>query len=373
MPEQFLSLPSCLLVSLVSLWVLAGPSHAEIRDQPNGLPGARQPRPGAPLSLSRVPQGASSAQRGTRTLNATRPLSGTSRAAGPVNFAAAVVYGSGGFNTASVAVADLNGDGKLDLVVANGYVTLSGGYCFPADGAVGVLLGNGDGTFQTVRTYDSGGYLALSVAVGDVNGDGKPDLVVANQCVSASNCNNGTVGVLLGNGDGTFQAPVSYDSGGAAAESVTVADVNGDGKSDLLVANICPSLNCESTTAGVVGVLLGNGDGTFQSVVTYSSGGLYAISLAVADVNGDGKPDIVVANFDGNNVSVLLGNGDGTFQKALTYGPGGYLALSVAVGDVNRDGKADLVVANQCVSARTVTTALSVCCWATATARSRRR
>ena len=108
------------------------------------------------------------------------------------------------------------------------------------NGTVGVLLGNGDGTFQTAVTYGSGGYYADSVAVADVNGDGKPDLVVANACASSSNCaNGGSVGVLLGNGDGTFQAAVTYGSGGQyEPDSVAVADVNGDGKPDLLVANV---------------------------------------------------------------------------------------------------------------------------------------
>ena len=87
-------------------------------------------------------------------------------------------------------------------------------------------------------TYDSGGYEAQSVAVADVNGDGKPDLVVANLCASSDCTNGGVVGVLLGNGDGTFQAAVSYGSGGQDAESVAVADVNGDGKPDLVVANV---------------------------------------------------------------------------------------------------------------------------------------
>jgi hypothetical protein len=140
---------------------------------------------------------------------------------------------------------------------------------------VGVLLGNGDGTFQTAVNYGSGGYLATSVAVADVNGDGKPDLVVANFA--------GNVGVLLGNGDGTFQTAVTYGTGGGDTQSVAVADVNGDGKPDLVVA-------------GNVGVLLGNGDGTFQTAVTYGSGGYDPASAAVADVNGDGKPDLVVAN-----------------------------------------------------------------------------
>ena len=109
------------------------------------------------------------------------------------------------------------------------------------------------------------------------------------------------------------------------------------------------TVNC---TASTVGVLLGNGDGTFQTVVTYDSGGIYANSVVIGDVNGDGKPDVVVGNGSNSptdalgNVAVLLGNGDGTFQTAVPYHRGGYGASSVAMADVNGDGKLDLVVAN---------------------------
>jgi len=175
-------------------------------------------------------------------------------------------------------------------------------------------------------TYGSGGLYARSVAVADVNGDGKPDLAVANLCLTEYNCPNGLVGVLLGNGDGTFQTAVTYGSGGYYAMSVAVADVNGDGKPDLVVANNCTSgdfSNGCTDPSGTVGVLLGNGDGTFQAAVTYGSGGYYSSSVAVADVNGDGKPDLVVANecadtsCTNGSVGVLLGNGDGTFQAAV--------------------------------------------------------
>src|SRR5271156_5297710 len=143
-------------------------------------------------------------------------------------------------------------------------------------------LSNADASsiFLEAPTYNSGGEYAYSIAVADVNGDGHPDLLVANECVSSGNCANGGVGVLLGNGDGTCQAPVSYSNGGAYAESSAVADVNGDGHPDLLVANQCVSSgNCSN---GGVGVLLGNGDGTFQAAVSYNSGGYAALSIAVA-------------------------------------------------------------------------------------------
>jgi hypothetical protein len=254
-------------------------------------------------------------------------------------FMPAVTYSTGASSTFSVAVADVNGDGKPDLLVANQN-------CGDCEGVVSVLLGNGDGTFQPLQTYDSGGHNAFSIAVADVNGDGKPDLLVANLCTL---CANGVIGVLLGNGDGTFQAAQTYNSGGIGAHSVAVADVNGDGKPDLLVA-----IGCEACSTGGVSVLLGNGDGTFQPAKVYYSGGSDASSVAVADVNGDRKPDLLVANEGGTglngSVAVLLGNGDGTFQAAVSYSSGGKEASSLAVADVNGDNKLDLLVADVCLT-----------------------
>jgi len=130
-------------------------------------------------------------------------------------------------------------------------------------GSVGVLLGNGDGTLQPAATFDSS-TTGFSLAVSDVNGDGKPDLLVVNGCATTSNCPTGTVGVLLGNGDGTFQTSLDFSSGGYYPISIAVADVNGDGKPDILAANPCSTSNCPLGAAGPVAVLVGNGDGTFQ-------------------------------------------------------------------------------------------------------------
>jgi FG-GAP-like repeat/FG-GAP repeat len=212
------------------------------------------------------------------------PLSGIARmrleakllGPGAPLFLPAVTYDSGGHFAASVAVADVNGDGKPDALVAN-----------QSSNTIGVLLGNGDGTFQAAVTFSSGGVGPASVAVADVNGDGKPDALVANQ-------SSNTVGVLLGNGDGTFRPAVAYNSGASGAGSVAVADVNGDGKLDLLVAHIVGVTG--TCNGGCIGILLGNGDGTFQSAVTYSSGAFQARFVAVADVNSDGKADLVVTN-----------------------------------------------------------------------------
>jgi len=163
-----------------------------------------------------------------------------------------------------------------------------------------VLLGNGNGTFKPVVTYDlfNDAGLPMSLAVADVNGDGKPDLVVTNDCHPTS-CSTSSVSVLLGKGDGTFQALAIYDSGGFGAMSAVVADVNGDGKPDLVVANdsLFSSYYCGPTCArGQAAVLLGNGDGTFQGAVTYDSDAYSSEAVAVADVNGDGKPDLVATN-----------------------------------------------------------------------------
>ena len=337
----------CLFAILISMLVLAQSSRAPLGNQPNGLSIAQQRHQALPRALFQLPQATRSAQRGAGTFEATANRRRTLSMQG-LDFANAVGYGSGGYWANSVAVTDVNGDGKPDLIVANYCVTSSG--C--GDGIVGVLLGNGDGTFQTAVTYGSGGVSAYSVAVADVNGDGKPDVLVANRCIGLS---NGTVGVLLGNGDGTFQTAVTYGSGGYWANSVAVADVNRDGRADLLVANFCVSSS--SCANGTIGVLLGNGDGTFQTAAPYGSGGWQAMSVTLADVDGDGKPDLLVANYcvsDSNcangSVGVLIGNGDGTFQTAVTYGSGGVDANSVVAADVNGDGKPDLVVANPCVS-----------------------
>jgi Bacterial Ig-like domain (group 3)/FG-GAP-like repeat len=261
---------------------------------------------------------------------------------------AGIIYVPAGWDSFGIATADVNGDGKADIIVANQCASNSN--C--NNGAVSVLLNNGDGTFQPGGSYASGGVYALWVASADLNGDGKADIVVTNQCNNNNNCSQGVVGILLGNGDGTFQPAITYPTSNDG-QTVVLADVNGDGKLDIVMAAECANNNC---SGGAVNVLLGNGDGTFQSALSYNSGGLYALGLAVADVNGDGKADVMVANecADSNCsngvVSVLLGNGDGTFQSAVNYNSGGNDANSVQVADMNGDGKLDIVVENSCAN-----------------------
>jgi hypothetical protein len=261
---------------------------------------------------------------------------------GDGTFQAAVTYATGQFATIAVAVADLNGDGKPDLIVANNYSVFG----------LGVLLGNGDGTFQPVVTTNFNG-IATSIAAADVNGDGKIDVVMAACVISGKSCAS-RPSVLLGNGDGTFQRIANYGSGWYNANSIAVADVNGDGKPDLLVGDLCNSAS--KCSGGPVAVLLGNGDGTFQPPVSYSTP-YETTAVAVADVNGDGKADLIATDFcisltncTSGTVNVLLGNGDGTFQTALSYNSGAQGAASVAVADLNADGEPDLIVANTCTS-----------------------
>jgi hypothetical protein len=232
------------------------------------------------------------------------------------SFAAPTDYPVGD-NTQSVAVGDLNGDGKPDLAIANNL-----------SGDVSVLLGDGIGGFGAATSH-SVGVGATSVAMADLNGDGKLDLAVANLYSGAV--------ILLGNGAGGFGAATSY-AAGSGSFSVAVGDLNGDARPDLAIAN---------EFSDNVSVLLGSGDGTFTPAVNFSTGD-QARSVAVADLNGDSKPDLAVSNLGANTVSVLLGNGDGTFAPAVSYltgtGP-----ISVAVGDLNGDGKPDLVTANDFV------------------------
>ena len=242
-------------------------------------------------------------------------------------FAGALMAAAGGFWVPvnygvghlpyGVAVGDFNGDGKFDLATAD-YSSFT----------VSVLLGNGNGTFQPSVEYGTG-IDPISLAIGDFNGDGKLDLVTANSVPISG----GSVSVLLGNGDGTFQPHVDYATD-MSPHSVKVADFNADGKLDLATANF----------VGTASILMGNGDGTFQAHVDYPAGS-DPNSIAIGDFNADGKPDLAIANDFSPTVTVYLGSGDGTFQTRADYGVGGG-PFSIVVGDFNRDGKVDLATGN---------------------------
>ena len=254
----------------------------------------------------------------------------------------AQIYPSGGMDAGFVAIADLNGDGKMDVVVSN---TFACNTC-TTNGSVGILLGNGNGTFQAVRIYDSGGSGAGAIAVADVNRDGKPDVLVTNACASGTSCdgdsNTGLVAVLLGNGDGTFQPAQVYSTGGQIGRYLVLGDFNGDGKIDAAVAD-----GCEPCAHNDIAVLLGNGDGTFQPPRSHELAD-EPFGIAVGDINGDGKFDVAVGNQrqagQERPIAVLMGNGDGSFQDPQYFGAGIYPALA----DVNGDGKVDLVGAVEC-------------------------
>jgi hypothetical protein len=228
-------------------------------------------------------------------------------------------------NPQMLAVADVNGDGALDLIVANECATQECGH-----GSVSVLLGNGDGTFQSQTLFTTGSDSTF-VAVGDFNGDGWPDLAVVNH-------DEGTVGILLGSGDASlFDPQVTYPVG-RNPRGVAVGDFNQDGILDLAVSN---------TSDGTVSILLGNGDGTFQLQQILSlPDSARPYWLVSADLRNTGTLDLVVPDRGvSNQVYVLLGNGDGSFEPAAGYavdgGPDG-----VSVGDMNGDGILDLVVPN---------------------------
>ena len=236
------------------------------------------------------------------------------------------VYSVGG-QTFFFTASDINGNGKLSLLVPDDQV------------GINILTGNGDGTFRGGINYNvpyTAGQTAgfgQNIAVADFNGDGKLDVAEAVEASSG----NGLQSIILylGNGDGSFQlgtnltAPLNVDY-------LAASDVNGDGKMDLIAVG--------TGSNGVnFSVLLGNGNGTFAVPVTTTHGLTGVFSLAVADMNGDGKADIILESTN-NSLAVLLGNGNGTFQAAqvtnLTYGIYGDLA----VGDFNKDGKMDLAV-----------------------------
>jgi hypothetical protein len=242
----------------------------------------------------------------------------------PLDYIVTVVPGSG-FETVAPSLANSSATRTVAVADFNGDGKADVAGANELDNNVSILLGNGDGTFQAPVKYNAGSS-PQSVAVGDFNGDGKPDLVVTNTA-------GANMSVLLGNGDGTFQEAISYGAG-SEPTFVVVGDFNGDGKADLATANY---------GSNNVSVLLGNGDGTFKAAVSYASGA-GSVAVAVGDFNGDGVPDLVAANY-GGNVGVLLGNGDGTFQTVLNYAAGNS-PYDLTVGDFNGDGKTDVAVAN---------------------------
>jgi hypothetical protein len=227
----------------------------------------------------------------------------------------------------SIVAADLNGDGALDLAVVNSNSSLNQ----PNPGSVSVLLGNGNGTFQPQQVYPAG-LMPSSVVVEDFNGDGQPDFAVTNEA-------DQTVGVYINQGQGGFSQPMIFYGAGGAAVAAVAKDFNGDQKLDIAVV-------CDNGNVGGVCLLLGKGDGSFSPTNLSYPTGNNPDAVAMADLNGDSKNDLAVANFNDNDVSVFVANGDGTLQPPANYGTGNGPS-SVAVGDLNGDAKPDLVTTNE--------------------------
>ncbi len=232
----------------------------------------------------------------------------------------------------AVAAGDLNGDGKPDLVVADNGSQDPG---VTDLGAVLVFLSSGSGVLPAKRL--AAGAYPSSVAIKDVNLDGKPDLIVSNSGTIGAN-DTGGVSILLGVGDGTFGAPLSYTTG-QSETTVAVADINGDGKPDIIL----PALTTNSGYA--VLIFLGKGDGTFLAPTSLQAS-QPASNVIVSDFNGDGKPDLILANCCGDTpMSYFLGDGNGTFQPEALFS-GGPDPVFAASADFNNDGKPDLAIAN---------------------------
>jgi hypothetical protein len=230
-----------------------------------------------------------------------------------------------GSNPLSVAIGDLNGDRKPDLATANFNEVV---------GSISVLLNRGDGSFRTKFDYALG-RTSHSLAVGDLNGDGDPDLAITDSAR--------TVSVLFNGGDGSFAAQRNYPIR-FQPTTIALGDLNGDRRTDLVTAN-----GGRST----VSVLLNKGDEGFEPEVDYRTGS--GPSVEIGDLNGDRRPDLVTANLDANNVSVLLNRGDGSFKVRHDYRTG--RIPSVEIGDLNGDRRPDLVTAN--VGAATVSVLLN--------------
>jgi len=245
---------------------------------------------------------------------------------------------------AELLVADVNGDGKSDLIVGH-----PASYCWNlnTNPSFDVWLSNGDGTFtlsaNTNNTIPTNGLVGGTIA--DVNSDGKLDLVLVD------NNNPASVWTLLGNGDGTFQAPTSVALSGEAGYDIVVADLNGDGILDI--ADNDPFSN-------QLTIYLATSPTTYGSAATYatSDSNYYACSMAAGDLNGDGKPELVNTNCSssGNDVTIYVNNGDGTFATGVYYdgamsggtssGAANVYTAAVTVADVNGDGQGDIVATN---------------------------
>jgi hypothetical protein len=238
-------------------------------------------------------------------------------------------FTTGGHLSVEAMVADLNGDGLADIIVPDGEYSLV------------YMKGYGDGTFRAAMDYytpasDNGEPFGFDIATGDFNGDGLPDVVVGNQLDAAVG-----ITVFLSRPDGSMQPGVNYGLGGGMAH-VAVADLDGDGVLDIVATD---------STTGMLRIFSGNktssgvGDGTFTEGGSFATdaGNTDPRAVVVGDFNGDGKPDLAVANYGGSNVAVLLNQGGLTFAAPVTYSVCSP-SLELTAADLNGDGFPDLVV-----------------------------
>ena len=236
----------------------------------------------------------------------------------------------------SIVVADFNGDGNLDIAIAN-----------RSSNDISVLLGKGNGTFNAQVKYSAGaGTDPVGIAAADFNGDGKPDLVVANS-------GNKSISVLMNTGTGTFNAAVKYTVGNSPS-AVAAADLNGDNIADIAVTN---------SADNTVTILLNNGTGTFTATSTRATDANPS-SIAIADFDGNGSNDLAITNQGGNDVSILLNLGGGTFAAAVNYcvvstagscnSVTAVSPVSVVAVDLTGDNRPDLAIASLSQSVATL-------------------
>jgi sugar lactone lactonase YvrE len=236
----------------------------------------------------------------------------------------------------TLAIADLNGDGIPDLFVEDYF------------GTYDVLLGDGDGTFTVVGSPFGPSSQTGSFVLGDFNNDGIPDVAAINARYYVP---SNTITIFLGKGDGTFTVATSSPAIGMSPSAIATADINGDGNADLVVSQQ------DSLGNGQIVIFLGKGDGTFTQSSSILSVASVASQIVPADLNRDGKMDLVLAGVGQSGNTILLGNGDGTFTSIAGPGPAGEAQVgenAVAVADLNNDGIPDLVFRAPGNSAMTV-------------------